>query len=76
MNCNLFRQLGGVAQLFRLIDIASVRYVARASLSPRWHSALRVITQLIVDKETAKARDDLATLLEVMQSARPDACGT
>ncbi len=40
------------------------------------HSVLRVVQQLVVDKEAGKARDDLGTLLEVMQSSKAGAFGT
>eukprot|EP00047_Mylnosiga_fluctuans_P023839 m.147022 g.147022 ORF g.147022 m.147022 type:complete len:3132 (+) comp9701_c0_seq1:40-9435(+) len=61
-NCALLRQTGGAVHLFKLVHSPVVR-----------HSVLRIIMQLIVDKEAGKAREDLSTLLEVMQASKATA---
>ncbi len=64
-NCAALRQEGGGTALFKLLEVKTLRL-----------AVLRVVQQLIVDRDTARARDDFSALMEALQSANPVNFGT
>lgn len=63
-NVEIFRSHGGARAVYNMVALTA----------HRWH-ALRVAQQLILGHDTMLSHDDLATLLELMQSTSPHAYG-